>query len=596
MTAPGGDAAFGATVHDGGVAFRVWAPNASAVTIQLAGATAPVPMTAQSGGCWTADVPGLAAGARYVYDIQAGGQTFRRVDPYAREIDVVGGVRCSVAYDPRAFDWGDAPYVTPGWSELVVYELHVGTFNELPGQQVGTFDDAVQKLPYLADLGIAAVELLPPSQFDGTLSWGYNPTDPFAVETVYGGPDGLKAFIRAAHALGIAVLVDVVYNHMGTSNNDLWDYDGPTPPPGGIWFYPDWRGDTGWGSRPDYGRPEVRRALVDNALSWLEEYRADGLRFDATAWIRSVDGSLSPDRSLPDGWRVLQMINDATGAAQPWKIRIAEDMRNDWAITTPTGDGGAGFSAQWDPSFVVSVRGVLCQERDEDRDMGAVRAALEQRYGPNAFARVVFTESHDADANGGTRVPSAIDPGDPQSLFAKKRSILGSVLALTAPGIPMMFQGQEFLETHWFDSGFPVDWANAQRHAGILALHRDLVRLRRDWWSTSRGLRGQGIQVHHVNDADKVVAYRRWDAGGPRDDTVVVVNLANRAYDGYVVGVPREGTWRVRLNTDWTGYDPAFGGQEAFDTAASAEQRDGMPCSASIGIGAYTAVILSQDS
>ena len=336
--------------------------------------------------------------------------------------------------------------------------------------------------------------------------------------------------------------------------------------------------------------------LVDNALSWLEEYRADGLRLDATAWIRSVDGSLAPERSLPDGWSVLRMVNDAAASTQPWKIRIAEDMRNDWAITTPTSAGGAGFPAQWDPSFVVAVRSVLGQVDDRDRDMSAIRRALEQRYGADAFARVVFTESHDADANGGTRVPSAIDPADPQSVFAKKRSVLGAVLVLTAPGIPMMFQGQEFLETHWFESGFPVDWSNAQRHAGILALYRDLVRLRRDWFATSRGLRGQGLQVHHVNDADKVVGYHRWDAGGPRDDTVVVVNLADRAYDGYVVGVPRAGTWRVRLNTDWTGYDADFGGQQSFDAVTADEQRDGMPCAVSIGIGAYAAVVLSQDA
>jgi 1,4-alpha-glucan branching enzyme len=554
-------------------------------------------MTSQPGGCWQADIAGVPAGERYRYLVESAGiELGPRVDPCAREIDTAGGERKAVVYDEQSFDWGSAPYETPGWSEMVVYEMHLGTFNELPGQQVGTFADAIAKLPYLADLGINAIELLPPSQFAGTLSWGYNPTDPFAVETVYGGPDALKEFVRSAHALGIAVIVDVVYNHMGTVDNDLWDFDGGVPPPGGIYFYPDWRGNTDWGSRPDYGRPEVRRYLTDNALGWLEDYRADGLRFDATASIRSVDGSGDGGQELPDGLLLLQTINDEVESRQPWKIRIAEDMRNDPRITSPTGSGGAGFNSQWDPDFVRTVRRVLCEVRDEDRDMGALAAILQRRFAGDAFSRVVFTESHDADANGGTRVPAEIDPAHPDSVYAKKRSVLGAALVLTTPGIPMLFQGQEFLEVHWFDAGFPVDWSNAQQHAGILALYRDLVRLRRDWWKTTGGLGGQGLEVHHLNDADKLIGYRRWIGGGPLDDTLVLLNFSNRSYPSYTVGAPRGGLWRVRLNSDWSGYDQSFGDQLSLDTEAVNEPRDGLSYSLDVGIGAYTALVLSQDN
>jgi 1,4-alpha-glucan branching enzyme len=554
-------------------------------------------MTSQPGGYWQADIAGVAAGERYRYLVESAGiELSPRVDPCAGEIDTAGGERKAVVYDEQSFDWGSAPYETPGWSEMVVYEMHLGTFNELPGQQVGTFADAIAKLPYLADLGINAIELLPPSQFAWTLSWGYNPTDPFAVETVYGGPDALKEFVRSAHALGIAVIVDVVYNHMGTVDNDLWDFDGGVPPPGGIYFYPDWRGNTDWGSRPDYGRPEVRRYLTDNALGWLEDYRADGLRFDATASIRSVDGSGDGGQELPDGWLLLQTINDEVESRQPWKIRIAEDMRNDPRITSPTGSGGAGFNSQWDPDFVRTVRRVLCEVRDEDRDMGALAAILQRRFAGDAFSRVVFTESHDADANGGTRVPAEIDPAHPDSVYAKKRSLLGAALVLTTPGIPMLFQGQEFLEAHWFDAGFPVDWSNAQQHAGILALYRDLVRLRRDWWKTTGGLGGQGLEVHHLNDADKLIGYRRWSGGGPLDDTLVLLNFSNRSYPSYTVGAPRGGLWRVRLNSDWSGYDQSFGDQLSLDTEAVNEPRDGLSYSLDVGIGAYTALVLSQDN
>lgn len=586
----------GATPHQSGTSFSVWAPNATAVSVRLVTSVRSVAMASSPGGYWHVDVPGVGSGERYQYIIEAAGSALSpRVDPYAREIDVVDGDRRTVAYDEAAFGWGPAAFQAPGWTELVIYELHVGTFNELAGQQVGTFDDAIAKLPYLSDLGVNGVELLPPSQFAGTLSWGYNPSDPFAVETEYGGPDALKSFIRSAHALGIAVIIDVVYNHMGTVDNDLWAFDGPTPPPGGIYFYSDWRADTGWGSRPDYGRPEVRQYIVDNALAWLEEYRADGLRFDATAWIRSVDGSLSPDKALPDGWLLLRSINEEIDRRQPWKIRIAEDMRGDADITSPTSSGGAGFNTQWDPDFVHQVRGVLTQVNDANRDMVVIRDALQHRYGSDAFARVVFTESHDADANGGTRVPTEIDPAAPDNVYAKKRSLLGALLVFTAPGIPMIFQGQEILETHWFDAQFPVDWTNAQRHPGILTLYRDLIRLRRDWWNTSRGLRGQGLQVHHVNNGDKVIAYHRWDAGGPRDDTLVLANFANRDFDSYTIGFPRPGKWRVRVNSDWTGYDASFGNHPSPDVDTRAEPYDGLPFGADLGVGAYSFVILSQD-
>jgi 1,4-alpha-glucan branching enzyme len=586
----------GSWLTKGGATFDVWAPNATAVSVRLRSSLRTVLMTSLPGGYWHAEVPGVGRGERYQYAIQTAGTVLSpRVDPYAREIDDVNGDRQSVVYDEAAFDWGTNEHRPSSPSDLVIYEMHVGTFNELPGQRVGTLADAAGKLPYLANLGINAVELLPPAEFSGTLSWGYNPTNPFVVETGYGGPNALKRFVRTANRLGIGVIIDVVYNHMGTVDNDLWEFDGNVPPPGGIWFYPDGRGATPWGSRPDYGRPEVRQYLVDNALSWLEDYRADGLRLDATAWIRSIDGTDDSNQALPDGWLLLQTINNEVGRRDPGNLRIAEDMRNEVQITAPTASGGAGFNCQWDPDFVRLVRGVLVQARDEDRDMSAICQGLERRYGSDAFCRVVFTESHDADANGGTRVPAEIDPAEPDSVFAKKRSVLGAALVFTTPGIPMIFQGQEFLEPHWFDSGFPVDWSNAIRHSGILNLYGDLVRLRRNLLHTTKGLQGQGLQIHHVNKADRLIGYRRWAIGGALDETVVLFNFANRAFDRYTIGVPRSGLWRVRLNSDWSGYDSAFGNQLSMDSVAGEMPYDGLPYSIQIGIGAYTALIMSQD-
>jgi 1,4-alpha-glucan branching enzyme len=159
----------------------------------------------------------------------------------------------------------------------------------------------------------------------------------------------------------------------------------------------------------------------------------------------------------------------------------------------------------------------------------------------------------------------------------------------------MLFQGQEILEDRWFSDGDPVDWSKLETYAGVHAVYRDLVRLRRNWFDTTRGLRGQHVRVHHVNDADKVIAFHRWEAGGPRDDVVVVLNFADRAYDAYEVGFPRAGEWKVRLNSDWRGYGADYADAPSLHADASGSPRDGMPHSGGVGIGAYTAIVLSQD-
>jgi 1,4-alpha-glucan branching enzyme len=166
---------------------------------------------------------------------------------------------------------------------------------------------------------------------------------------------------------------------------------------------------------------------------------------------------------------------------------------------------------------------------------------------------------------------------------------------MTAPGIPMIFQGQEFLEDGAFSDSEPLDWSRRQRFAGLVNLYADLIRLRRNWYDTTRGLRGQHVHVFHRNGAGKVLAYHRWDAGGTRDDVVVVLNLSAQAFDSYHLGFPRAGVWRVRFNSDWNGYDPSFGNRPSHDTMASPGTADPMPFGASIGLGPYSAVILSQD-
>jgi len=376
---------------------------------------------------------------------------------------------------------------------------------------------------------------------------------------------------------------------------DLWRFDGWSRGPwGGIYFYNDDRAYTPWGdSRPDFGRGEVRSYIRDNVLSWLEETRLDGLRWDSTSTMR-IDPSTGFDNG--DGWSLMQWCNDEVDARQPWKIQIAEDMfsaPNDW-ITKGTGAGGAGFDAQWDAMFIHPIRAAVETPSDFDRDMNAVRDAIQHSYNGDAFQRVIYTESHDEVANGRSRVPESIWPGNASSWFSKKRSTLAAAVVMTSPGIPMLFQGQEILEDGWFDDQDPVDWSKLSTYAGIHDLYRDLIRLRRNWWDHTRGLRGQGTSVFHVNNSAKVVAYHRWDQGGPGDDVVVVANFSNTAFDNYTIGLPESGTWRVRFNSDWSGYDSTFSDHPAWDFTAQSGVYDGLPYNGTLSLGPYTAVILSQ--
>jgi 1,4-alpha-glucan branching enzyme len=582
----------GTMLFPGGVAFRVWAPFAPQVFV--AGSFnqwSPTahPFASEENGYWSVEVPGAQVGDQYQFVIPAGTDKLWHKNPYASA--VVSSSGNAVIHDPN-FDWTGSDFTMPPWNELVIYEMHVGTFNDTSAPGPGTFDGVSAKLPYLRDLGVNAIEIMPVSEYSMDFSWGYNPADPFSVESAIGGPQGLYSFIKAAHANGIAVIIDVVYNHFGPGDLDLWRFDGwfSSDHDGGIYFYDNLRGRTDWGPRPDYGRGEVRQYIRDNALFWLNKYRADGLRFDSVVSIRNFSQG-----ELPQGWSLMQWINDEIRASQPWKITIAEDLRNNEWITKETGAGGAGFCSQWDAGFVHPVRRAIIGGNDADRDLLAVRDALYNGYNGSAFQRVVYTESHDEVANGNQRVPEEIWPGNAGSWYSRKRSTLGAALVFTAPGVPMIFQGQEFLEDGFFRDTVPIDWTRLNDYSGINLLYRDLIRLRRNWFNQTRGLKGQHINVHHINNTDKLLAYHRWENGGAGDDVVVVANFAHEGYQNYRIGFPRGGFWRVRFNSDWQGYSGDYSNQLGYDTEATGDACDQMPFGANVGIGAYSVLILSQD-
>jgi 1,4-alpha-glucan branching enzyme len=588
----------GAIPHDRGTDFRVWAPNAAAVHVTGSfndWADPGLPLAAEGEGIWSASALGVEEGEEYKFRITHGDQVLVKIDPRARVIDPDS--HNGVIYRDT-FDWEGVEWETPPLNEMVVYELHVGTFGCGKKGGPGTFGEVIRRLPYLKDLGVNVIELMPPTEFPGSTSWGYNPSHPFAVESGYGGPDGLKTLIREAHRQGIAVFLDVVYNHFGPGDLDLWQFDGWSENGmGGIFFYNDWKAETPWGhTRPDYGRHEVRQYLRDNALMWIEEFRADGLRLDAVSYIRRTRGNEHHESvDLPEGWQVLQWINKDLKQHSPRIISVAEDLGNNTALTAWVEEGGAGFDTQWDSSFVHPVRAVLEAPEDDDRDIGALVSAIIPSCEGDSFRRVIYSESHDEVANGRQRLVSEIDPSNPASVWARRRTLQAAGLVLTSPGVPMLFQGQEFLEDGWFDDREALDWEKARRFRGIRLAFRDLIRMRRNLGGITRGLTGQHVDVFHRDAENKVVAWHRWHEGGPRDSTVVILNLSHREHEFYELTLPAAGEWVVRFNADWTGYSSDFGDTDLICVEGREDEVGHPAVIGGLKLPPYALVVLSQD-
>lgn len=587
----------GAIVHKGGVAFRVWAPNAQSAFVKgdfNDWSDSATPLSHEENGYWYADVESAKPGHEYKFLLINGDQKLERIDPYARQVTNSKGN--GVIYDPSGFDWQNDNFDLPPHNELVIYEMHVGSFFADAKGKPGDFENAIEKLGHLDRLDVNALQIMPIAEFAGDYSWGYNPSHIFAVEVIYGGPDQFKKFVREAHKRGFAVIQDLVYNHFGPSDLDLWQFDGwRENEKGGIYFYNDYRAETPWGStRPDYGREEVRRFIHDNAIMWLEEYHVDGLRYDSTLFIRTIDGN--EDNDLPDGWTLLQQINNDVRNRFPHSIFIAEDLRNNSWITKPPEENGAGFHCQWDANFVHPVREVVIQAQDEHRSMEIIQKAISFSYNEDVFRRVVYSESHDEVANGKARVPQEINSDDPTGWYAQKRSTLAAGLVFTSPGIPLLFQGQEFLQGEWFRDDVPLNWDMNEQYRGIVRLYRDLIHLRLNLNGYSRGLCGQFFNIYHVNNVDKVIAFQRWDQHGPGDDVVVVLNFSSAQKDSYDIGMPTTGLWKLRLNSDATIYSKDFQGFFSGDIEANEGARDGLDATATISIGPYSMLIFTQEA
>lgn len=570
---------------EGGVRFRVWAPRVKTLSVAT---TRGLEAELQRGedGVFEGILAGAAAGDDYLYVLDG---ERRRPDPVSRA-QPSGVHGPSRVIDPARFSWTDAGWSTSPLNEQILYELHVGTFT-----REGTFDAIIPRIAHLKNLGVTAIELMPVAAFPGARNWGYDGVHLFAPQWTYGGPDGLRRLVDAAHREGVAVIMDVVYNHFGPEGNYLLEY---AP------FFND-HYKTPWGDAINVdGRQSdgVRRHLITNALYWLREFHVDGLRLDAIHGIFDFSA-----RHLLEELKT-EWDREAARMSKQAFI-IAESDLNDPRVLAPKERGGHALDAQWSDDFHHAVRTALTGDRKgyfedfgavEDIDKAFVDGYVyagryskhrERRHGAPLGDRpgselVVYLQTHDqvANASSGQRITA---------LLERDQQRLAAALLMFAPNVPMLFMGEEYGETapfHYFidhgDDGLvravvegrrrehesfhtelafadpsaestyaesTLDWSlrDQATHAQHLALYRDLIALRR---STSALTDGRRDLVRARSDErDRWLVIER---GGDGADTLLLVcNLGREEHAVPIELAP--GTWELALTTDAKPYGGA---------------------------------------
>ena len=578
-------------IGPGRVRFRVWAPFARHVAVELVSqGQATVPMQPTPGGYFEATIEDVDPRARYRYVLD-GNKT--RPDPASRfQPDGVHGP--SAVVDPDCFTWTDGGWRGLPMNDLIIYELHVGTFTK-----EGTFDAIIPQLSYLRDtVGITAVELMPVAQFPGRRNWGYDGTYPFAVQASYGGPQGLKQLVNACHAAGLAVVLDVVYNHLGPEGNYLGDF--------GPYFTDHYR--TPWGSAINFDGPdsdEVRSYFISNALYWITEYHIDALRLDAIHGIYDFSAN-----------HILKEMAAAVHAQAERLNRritvIAESDLNDSRVIDQPSRGGYGLDGQWNDDFHHALRVVLTGEqkgyyqdfhgikdlvsavRDGFAYQGRPSVHRRRRHGnssqhclPSQF--VVFSQNHDEIGN------RAVGDRLSTQLSIEALKVMRAVVMLS-PNIPLLFMGEEYGETApfqyfiehsdpalieavrqgrqrefahfgWRAEDIPdpqgeatfersrLNWDKRDdRQDQLLRWTNALVHLRKTVATLGAGEAGT---LHHAVwgfEQEQVVVLHRWSDQG--DGSLVVLGF-NRTPASLMLTVP-VGQWRRQLDAS----SAEFGGHE----------------------------------
>ena len=652
------DTPMGANLVSDGATFRVWAPRAQAVylngqfgnTVLWPKANPDLLLEKDAGGYWAGFLSGVQDGDQYLYYVVGGHgrENFKR-DPYARELTTpathpgtLGYPLCNcIVRSADGYAWRMKNFRPPVFSDLIVYELHIGTFygvdsagEDRRGTRGGQYLDVIDRVIHLRDLGVNAVEFMPIHEFASPISRGYDGVDLFSPEMDYAETDPaeiqhylekinvlmrdrgareltitelgsqinqLKVLIDVCHLYGLAVIFDGVYNHAGGAVKEQT---------GGLWFFDEMpRGNDNdslyFIDKEHAGGPvfafwneHVQGFLINNARFFLEEYKVDGLRYDQVTVIDEHGG-----------WGFAQKLAEKARLVDTRKPHISEFWLSDRFKSVQPPPGGLGFDANWDDSLRETIRTVIGQAaggRDNHVSLDDLAGALQNHPAnfPFRWQGVEYLESHDVidvdHTDRKPRIAALADATNARSWYATSRSRVASGLLLTSTGIPMLFMGQEFLEDKfWTDNeeahpGHLIFWDGLQadkRMQDFSHFMRDLVWLRR----RQPALRSEQVNVFHAHEANRVIAFHRWIQGQGRD-VVVICSLNESIFWSYDIGLPQPGNWIEAFNSDvYENWPNPWVAGNGGSVIASGPGMHGLPASGTLIVPANGIVVLIKD-
>lgn len=641
----------GTKILPDGASFRVWAPRATAVYLNggFGGKvydkqTDDRLLSKNGSGYWTGFQAGARDGDQYRFWVVGAGSSGYKRDPYACELAPNGFPDSpAILLASDTFPWHDAGFQTPDFSDMTIYQLYIGTYAIRKTGVASNFLDVVSKIPYLAALGANVLQPLPIDEQEANPNMGYGGADLFApdfpyvaaaadlpaylatindllaarqqepirIEDIQSGPAQLKVLVDLCHVHGIAVVFDVVYNHAGgfTVNGRLDD---------NCIYYFDRFSDRGNNNDSLYFTDQDRgtgglafalwnagvcQFLSDNASYYIEEFHADGFRYDEISTLLSTNQT--------SGWEFCRALTTQLRSLQPRILQNAEFWPGEFSgipstalpVVAPASAGGAGFDVVQHDGLRGALRNAVGAASGGAHAAVSVSTIAASLYPPgfdHAWRVVTCIENHDLVMAGRSpRIPALADPSDHRSWYARSRSRFATAILLTAPGIPQLFMGQEFLEDKPWDTnpgGPDLLWwdglnSGADRAmTNHLRFTQDMIRLRQHF----PALRGDNVNPFYWSDTDRVLAFHRWiEQTG--QDVIVVASLAENTWYDYNLGFPAAGFWAEVFNSDvydnWV--NPRVAGN-GTGVQARGGPLHGFTASASVVIPANGVVVLAR--
>jgi len=617
---PGSDAVYtklGAHYLDlGGIQgflFAVWAPNARRVSVvgefnNWDGRCHPM-RRRHEGGVWELFIPDVAAGQRYKFEIVGlhGNLLALKADPVAFTAEPPPATASILKGDP-AFEWRDGEWMKSRANQnqrkapMSIYECHLGSWARVPEEdnRYLTYRElAVRLIPYVKDLGFTHIELLPITEYPFDGSWGYQPISLYAPTSRFGTPEDFAAFVEAAHAAGIGIILDWVPAHFPNDPHGLSSFDGTH-----LYEHADPR----LGFHQDWGtyiynfeRQEVATFLMANARFWLERYHLDGLRVDAVASMLYLDYSRKPGEWIPNRYGgnenlgaidFLRRMNEVAYASAPGAVTIAEESTAWPGVSQPTYTGGLGFGFKWNMGWMhdtlryFSKDPVFRRYHHHDLTFGLLYAFSEN---------FILPLSHDEVVHGKGSLIRKM-PGDRWQRFANLRAYFGFMWG--HPGKKLLFMGGEFAQEQEWNHDNSLDWhlLDDSCHKGVQALIRDLNHAYRSIPALhERDCEWRGFEWIVSDDRDNSIV--AWLRRGDKEDSiaVVVANFTPVPREGYRIGVPMPGFYREAVNTDASIYGGSNVGNLGGVTAEVAPSH-GFPCSLCLTIPPLATLIFVLES